>query len=275
MEKLVKDILSKKELKSLDTEIGKKELETYFKQNENLKDELIDKDFNKRSKEYKQVVKEVRKKLREIYGVFIKKGFEKREKLLEKIKETSGNDKKLIIQLLDLHQSSSERILYYKEIYKKIFEITGTPKTVLDLACGLNPVSYSFMGCNPKYVASDISGKDMKFLSEFFKIKRIDGKTEKIDLINEQEKLNNVKADICFLFKALDSLETIKKNISKELINAINAKWIVISFSKISIGGGKKISKNKRNWILNFIKKKGFFYEEFEIYNEYFIVVKK
>ncbi|MFC2135995.1 hypothetical protein ACFLTH_15375, partial [Bacteroidota bacterium] len=91
----------------------------------------------------------------------------------------------------------------------------------------------------------------------------------------EQDKLKNLTIDICFLFKALDSFEARKKDSSKELIEKINAKWIIISFSKVSISGGKKIDKNKRNWVLNFVKKKGFFYKEFDVLNEYFLVVKK
>ncbi|NQU98344.1 hypothetical protein HQ533_02665 [Candidatus Woesearchaeota archaeon] len=273
MESLVQDILSKKELKNLDKKLVEEELEKYFERNRKMRAVLVNKGFNKRSKEYKTVTKDIRKTLREIYGVFIQKNYSRREKLLSKIKKE--NKEETIKQILLLHQSTKERLQYYKEIYKKLFKITGKQKTILDLACGLNPLSYFWLGYKPKYIASEISSKDLEFIQEFFKKTAISGKTIQIDLVTEQKKLKSVKADICFLFKALDSLEARKKNISKTLIEEVNAKWIVISFSKISLGGKKNIQKSKRNWITNFLKSKNYYYREFEVPNEHFLVVKK
>lgn len=273
MEKLIKDILGKKELKNLDETIVIEELNKFFKRNKEVKKTLEDKNFNKKSAEYKLALKEVRKKLREIYGVFIQKNYGKRESLLKKLNEK--NSKEILPKLLSLHQSTKERLPYHKEIYKKIFEITGKQKTILDLACGLNPLSYRWLGYKPKYIASDISEKDLEFIQSFFSKNKINGKTIKIDLVTEQDKIKNIKSDLCFLFKALDSLETRKRHVSKELIKKINAKWIVVSFSKVSLGGGKRITKSKRSWIMNFLKKKGFSYKEFEVPNEFFFVAKK
>ncbi|MBL7056733.1 hypothetical protein ISS09_00475 [Candidatus Woesearchaeota archaeon] len=265
MEELIVDIMSKKELQNLDKKIIEKELKNFLEKNHNLKKKLETKDYNKRSEEYKIVLKEIRRQLRDIYGVFIQKNYSKREKLLEK---------NSIEEILKLHKSTKERLPYYKEVYSKIFEITGKEQTILDLACGLNPISYGFLGYKPKYIASEISEKDLEFIQEFFNKKNINGKTIAIDLVTEQNKLGNIEADICFLFKALDSLETRKRHISKALIETLNCKWIVVSFSKISLGGSKKIEKSKRNWLITFINKKSFSYKEFEVKNEFFVVIK-
>ncbi|MAG38889.1 hypothetical protein CMO90_02265 [Candidatus Woesearchaeota archaeon] len=273
IKKFVEDIISKKELQNLDLQLVKEVLEKFFNKNKELNNSLEIKKFNNRSKEYKIVLKEIRKQLREIYGVFIEKNYSKRFELLKTLKK--HDKKQTIIDILSLHKSTKERLPYYKEVYKKIFQITKKQKTIFDIGCGLNPISYFFLGYKPKYIASDISKKDLEFIKGFFKKINTNSKTIKIDLINEQEKLKKIKADICFLFKLLDSLETRKKHISKILIENIKCKWLVVSFSKTSLGGCKKIDKNKRNWLFNFIKKKGYFHKEFETPNELFIVIKK
>ncbi|MBU0472036.1 MAG: hypothetical protein KKF89_03040 [Nanoarchaeota archaeon] len=273
MEQLIKDILLKKELKNLDYKIVQSELKKYFKKNEKIFLSLTKNSYNKRSSNYKITIKDVRKKLREIYGVFIEEKYSKKEELLSKI--TAKNKDKILREILSLHKSSKERIPYYKKIYKKIFEITKKPESILDLACGLNPLSYEWLGCKPRYVASDISSKDLSFIQTFFNKIKIKGETERIDLTENIDYIQKKKFDICFLFKALDSIEARNRHASKKIIEKINSDWIVVSFSKVSLGGGKEIKKSKRNWFVNFLKKNNYHYEEFEIPNEYFIVVKK
>lgn len=269
MEKLIRDILSKKELQNLDKNLVKEFVEIVFKRDSSLKKKLEEKNYNKKSEEYKKVFKEVRKNLREIYGVFNEGTKGKKNIILKKTIEGQTEE-----TLLEMHTSTKERLPYYKEVYTKIFSITGIPSTIMDLACGLNPLSYKWLGCRPTYIASDISTKDMKFIEQFFKKSKIKGKSIKIDLVTEQEKVEDLEADICFLFKTLDSLELRKRQTSKSLINKINAKWIVISFSKISLGGNKPIHKTKRQWIINFLQKNNFHYKEFEVKNEFFLVIK-
>lgn len=273
MENLIADIKSKKELKSLDKKIVEEYLEKFFKTNSHLKVKLEAKKFNKKSSEYKLVLKEVRKNLRQIYGVFIEKDYGKREKLLQEMKTLKESE--ALTKILSLHKSTKERIPYYKEVYSNILAITGKGKIILDLACGLNPLSYGFLGYKPEYIASDIAEKDLEFIDSFFKKFKIKGKTIKIDLVTEQEKLKTIKIDICFLLKALDSLETRKRYISQELIENINSKWLIVSFPKKSLGSAKEISKKKRQWFIKMLENKGFLHHEFEVENEFFLVVKK
>ncbi len=266
MDRLIKDIISKKELNNLDENFIKQKLELFFKENKKIKLKLENNSYHEKSKEYKETIKSIRKELREIYGVFIQKNIDKRDNFLKENKTK---------EILLMHKSSEERYLYYEEIYKRIFKITNKPKKILDLACGLNPISYEYLGCKPKYYASDLSNKDMSFINYFFEKNKIKGKAFALDLIKDYEELKKYKVDVCFLFKALDSFETIKKNVSKDIIKAINAKFIIVSFTKTSLGGRKEISKNKRNWFINDLKKQGLSHEFFEIPNEWFVVVKK
>lgn len=283
---IVDDILSKKELRNLDEDFVAEKVKKYIDAHKKVKEKIeqAGKDnFKrlKRAKEYKELVKAVRAELREIYGVFILKGYKKLRKMIEELRKDPSivNHNKI----LKLHKSSKERLAYYPIIYKKIFEITGKPKRIVDLACGLNPFSYPYIadqGCEPEYVACDLAEKDLDYINEYFGIMEIKGIVKKIDLLNldksnlfeiEEKEENN----LVLLLKTLDSLETVKRNISQEVLESIKADNIVVSFSSISIGGRKAIKKEKRAWFEKLVERLGYNFTVFEVPGEIFYVLSK
>ncbi len=275
IEELIQKIKEKKELSSLDNntieELLSKEL-----QNTKINLEKYS-SFNQfyRSSICKKIISNVRSKLREIYGVFIKEGME-----LSQLKNITSYDDKIINKILSQHQSSNERLHIYSSIYKKIFEIIKLPKKykLLDLACGYNPLSYKYLPTKPEYyLASDLSSKDMNIIKEFFIKTKIKGDTIALDLTKKSSilKLNEQNFDVCFLFKALDSLESISRHSSKKLIAELNCKHFVVSFPSKTIGGKKQISKDKRSWFENFCHKNNFEFKFFEFDNEIFYIFDK
>ncbi len=262
-------VIEKKELRNIDRDLANEKIISILKRNPRLRKNLS---LNKKSRHVKEAVKLARAELREVYGVFIEKDYQKKEKLLADAAKKPST--KIYKKILSLHKSSLERLLFYEEVYKKIFSITGIPKKIADLACGLNPISYSFMGCTPEYFSSDLVQKDCDFLNKYFKAAGINGKAEKIDLSKPEEWEKIPKCDVCFLFKALDSLETEKRNISRALLQKIKCRFAVVSFPKESLGGKKAIKPSRRSWFYKLLKQKNWNYAEFEIPNELFFVVK-
>ena len=60
--------------------------------------------------------------------------------------------------LLAAHKSTSERMPHYEEFYEKFFALVGTPAALLDVGCGMHPLSYPFSGAGRDtrhYVAVD------------------------------------------------------------------------------------------------------------------------
>ena len=149
------------------------------------------------------------------------------------------------------------------------------------MGCGLNPISYEIIGKTlknkPEYFASDLNTEDIKFLNDYFKLNNINAKAKVYDITNlEILKDKDFKeCDLIFLFKVLDSFEFIKRNISKKLLNEINAKHIVVSFPMKSLVSKKTFDFSKRNWFKNYINKMNWNYEVFEIKNEIFYLIKK
>ena len=68
------------------------------------------------------------------------------------------------------HASSRERLPYLDTFYQKIFAIISTPKSIIDLACALDPLGLPWMSLPPttQFLAYDIHQPRLDFLQVFF-----------------------------------------------------------------------------------------------------------
>jgi 16S rRNA (guanine(1405)-N(7))-methyltransferase len=281
LDEIITAIKRKRELSSLDADFVRQKILKVLEQDRNIREKIETSNSFKelsRSAEFAELKKLVRAELRTVYGVFDLDEKRERKELLARLKEKPGNAD-VILKLLLLHQSSKERAPRYLEVYKRIFSITGIPATILDLGCGANPYSYTFLRCKPRYIAVDIPGDALADIAEFFKIEGIKGEVVGVDLVQEFGKLtplskeNNV--DVVFLFKVLDSLESVKRNISGKVLDALEAKWIVVSFPTVSLGGRKHIREERRAWFERLLARRDLSYEKFTVGDEIFYVVRK
>jgi 16S rRNA (guanine(1405)-N(7))-methyltransferase len=280
---IIRKVKEKRELFGLEDSFIDKELAFFIAQNKKLYLKLRDKfesnnDKSIKSKEFKKILKGVRSKLREIFGVFYLGGFESTEELIKSI--TKENVETIAFDILKLHRSSKERLRNYEEIYDNIYRITKIqPEIILDLASGYNAFSYFFLKesfqCSPNYTCCDIGKKDVILINKFFQNADIKGNAFYVDLTTDLSEIKRINADICFLFKALDSLEATSKYISEKILKEINSKFIVISFPTKSLGGGRSFFSTKRKWVDKLMKRLNYTYEEFSIPNEMFFVIKK
>lgn len=276
IDEFVSEIKKKKNLSSLPDDFVRRLVEDFLGKYPLLKKSLESHPKPLRSRNFKLLLKEVRKQLHEIYGVFIIGN--KDLKILEEHLKGSGKLDETALQmhmkLLSMHKSSAERLDFYSEVYEKIFSYTGKPKSILDLACGLNPLSFPWMGLKSvKYFAYELTTEDSRFIQNYFGIMKpfgLDGEAFAADIINLK---SLPKADVCFLFKALDSLESLKRNYSEELLKKIPSKFIVVSFPTMSIGGRNPIKQ--RGWFFRMMRSLGMEAETFEIENEMFYMIKR
>lgn len=268
---LIREILAKTELQRLEQDIIIGKLEKLLGRNGKVVKALNAIDSEKvllKNRSFKALVKEARAYLRTIYGSFLSPDYKKMDALMEQY--VQGPSDELLLRMLSTHRSTKERLPFYGEVYASIFEMTGTPESVLDLGCGLNPLSYGWLGCHPSYQAIDLSKKDMELLERFFSAHNIKGRAEAKDLSLLPEL---PEADVCFCFKLFDSLETIERNITEKLLVRIAARHAIASFPRMSLGGRKRIQDEKRAWFERILHKQGLHYRTFTIPNEFFYVV--
>ncbi|MBU4500973.1 MAG: hypothetical protein KKA79_00150 [Nanoarchaeota archaeon] len=273
--KFISEIKKKKTLSSLPDAFVKKLIENYFQKYPKLEKFLKDHPKPLKSKEFKLMMKDLRKTLHDVYGIFVlrDKNLRHLKEHLAEIKEIDEGALQIHMDLLSTHKSSLERLNFYYQIYGEIFKHTGKPKSILDLACGLNPLSFPYMGLKKvDYFASELTDFDSEFIQEYFDLMKsfgLNGKAFAMDLLHAKDL---PKVDVCFLFKTLDSLEDIERNYSKELIKKIPAKFLVVSFPTMSIGGKNPIKQ--RGWFFRIMRELGYKAETFEIENEVFYIIK-
>ena len=274
IKKIIIDIKKKKELAAVEDEFVKDLLIQYLSQKSKLIDFLIEHELKTlpRSSKYKQLIKDIRATLRKVYGVFQKQIKEREEYLKEKE----------YVSILKSHLSTKERLPIYKELYEKLWEIIGKPKSIIDLAAGMNPFSFEFMNLDKvKYFASELSKEDVKFIQKYFDSeKRISGKTRVINLLKIKKNPQLLKklpnSDVCFLFKVLDSIElTRKEKIGEIIIENVPVRWVIVSFPTRTISQ-KKMEKGLRRWkIENMCKRLDFEFKRLNLLGEVFYIIKK
>jgi len=269
IEKITKHVKKKKELSLIDDSFVEKIVKEKLEKNPKLKKFFEEHEKLNRSKKYKNFIKKIRAHLRKVYGVYLSKGFEKRNEFFKKGDYCS---------ILKTHLSTRERFEIYPKLYKEIWKITGKPKSIIDLACGMNPFSFKFMGLkNVRYLAIDISPEDVKLINKFFKKEGINGKAKLLDLL-KIEHYNIFKPfkefDVAFLFKSLDIPIVKSKKIAELLIKKVPAKWVVVSFATKTIGQ-RKMKKANREWIKKIAEKLGYKVKVLNFENEVFYVIKK
>ena len=182
---------------------------------------------------------------------------------------------------LETHPSTKERIGFYSELYRKLFAITGKPKVILDLGCGMNPLSFPFMKLNEvEYYAYDLSEEEIGIITDFFekwsvKNKDVVGKGSLLDITNVQKIGQLPKADVAFLFKVTDVLDRNKGHlVTEKVLKAVPAQYVVVSFSTRTMSG-KPMTAPRRRWMEWLCQRLGWTYEIVEFENELFYVVRK
>ena len=229
----VSEVKKKKTLKRLDDAYVEKIISNVLKKNPKL--------------EGKKLLKEVRSVLHFKYGMF------------------------WLNEKLSLKSHKSSKFRDYSKLYKDIFAITGKPKRVLDLGCGLNPLSYPYLGCKPYYIASELCSKDCSRIESYFKRCSIKGKVICLDLT---ERNSFPKADVCFLFAVFDTIEDKGHKLAEEIIKGLDCKFIVVSFSTKTLSG-RKMNSPRRGWFERLMKRLGFKYTKLYYPGEMFYVIQR
>lgn len=268
IDKLIAEIKKSKKYSSIADEIIIEEIRNYLNKNPKIIRE------NKFKKSNLQEIKSV---LHRLTGSYQTSKKSKREKYLDELK-TNLKNLEIIDKILRTQKSTQERINDYKDLYRKIFNITGKPLTIIDLGCGINPISIPYMAIKDlKYYAYDIDKSDIDFLNKFFQIEKNQGLTGKAEILNVKnikEIQNLPNADIIFMFKLIDLIDAKKKKISEQLIKILvnKSKCVIASFATKTLTG-KKMFLPKRTGFELMLKRNNLDFKIIEIENEIFYCV--
>jgi 16S rRNA (guanine(1405)-N(7))-methyltransferase len=137
------------------------------------------------------------------------------------------------------HASTRERLPILEGFYETLFRGLPAPSSILDLACGLNPLSIPWLppAAAVRYYACDIYGDLAGFLQAAFPLLGVEGTAESCNLLQGAPAR---AADVAFLFKTIPCLEQFDKAIGRRLLLEIQAPVLFVSFPAQSLGGRQK-----------------------------------
>ncbi len=201
-----------------------------------------------RSKIIKEIVKKVRSELRNDVTLYL----------------LNMSNSSNIEEVLNNFKSTKERYNYIFRVYSRIFSFLKEHKIklkkIIDLGCGLNPLSFllyyiysneSFGIIN--YYCYDVNEIILDKVRDIVNgIKKKNSKVKEIRFrfINEDisQIKNFPKGDLVFLFKILHIIDKKNHKNSEELLKKIDSSALVISFS-IRTLSGKPMRFKRRTWL--------------------------
>ncbi len=249
-EDIIREIKKKKELSGITDSLVSSLLEDYLEKNRLSLEKL--------APSYRKIlIKDIRASLREHVGRF-KSSLKDRKKLLER-----GE----ISKLLRTHLSTKERIDFYPRLKEMIKNLS--PSSILDLGCGINPIALAEK--DVKYYASDVNLDDLELVRLFFKKKKIQGETFVCDM-RDINRCSFPSADICLILKVFDILGKDDYEIAKNVMNKIECKQAIVSFSTKTLSG-KSLSQKRRMWFEKLLDRSGHRFEIVNSDNEIFYVI--
>jgi len=271
--KLVADVKVKPELNSLDDKFVKEHLIKVMER-ESRKTNQLAENFTHKSRQYREIVKLVRGDLRRVYGLFRDKKPLNDDLFNDFCK--SPQDIRKARRVLESHSSTKERLNFYDKLYGKIFSITGKPKSLLDLGCGINPFSFPYMKLkNLTYNAYDISNKEIADIKKYFFNLKIDGTAEVFDILKFSKLSKLPQSDVALMFKMTDVVDRNKGHKgTEEVLLHTPANFIVVSFPTLTMSG-KPMNVPRRKWIELLCNRLEFEFTVLEFSNEIFYVVNK
>ena len=215
-------------------------------------------------KKDKDIEKAVREKLHGITSAFMT---EKEYKNALKLAEEGALE-----QLLGCHASTRERLPLadMDAAYDRIFKAAGEPASILDLACGMNPIYLRRRLPGSRIVGVDISGQSMAVIE-----KACDAEIHHGDLLCEGS-IPKERFDLALLFKILPLLDRQQAGSADRVLKEIDAKSIAVSFPTRTLGGRNVgMAENYGKWMEEHLPGNRRVKAKFETANELFYILEE
>ena len=190
----------------------------------------------------KQAIKATKRRLHQVYGAF-ERHIDYTD-LSGRIEDaylggSLSRIREVCQQSMALHSSTRERLPLLDHFYPALWEITGHPRSILDIGCGLNPLALPWMAAPDlaRYIALDIDGARVDFLDRFLVLAGLPPLARCQDLLVGPPA---DQADVALLLKMSPSLERQRAGATRALVDQLNVAWVVVSYAVRSLTGRGK-----------------------------------
>ena len=188
----------------------------------------------------KKLLKSVKRKLHNIVAPYLGEPiYDTLTNQLAQIDTPSANSseiKAFCKTVLAEHASTKERLPHLEEFYGSLFEEIGKPKILLDLACGLHPLAFSWMGLplTTQYHAYDIIQPRIAFINYFFRTLGLNPLAENRDILVRPPK---IRADLALILKEAHRMEKRQPGCNKALWASLDVETLAVSLPTQNLSG--------------------------------------
>jgi len=142
-------------------------------------------------------------------------------------------------RILPAHSSTRERMPILPRFFTECLADLGEINSVLDIACGLNPLAIPWMPLKlgVTYTACDIFTDMVDFINTFFKHFQLNGRALLADVT---QVIPTTQADLVLILKTIPCLEQMDKEAGRRLLTGLDAPNLLVSFPARSLRGRSK-----------------------------------
>lgn len=144
-----------------------------------------------------------------------------------------------VADALRTHASTRERLESLDAFYPGIWAITGVPSRLLDIGCGLNPLTLPWMGLpgDAIYLASDVDRRPLAMVASFLELV---GQPHEIQARDVIARPPAHVADVALLLKLVTTLDRQDPEAAARVIRALRVDHAVITFPRHSLAGRRR-----------------------------------
>ncbi len=191
------------------------------------------KDAFRRYKKPKDAEKAARERLHGITGAFLAP--EELRRAEDLLNRWTRGDEELLGKVLSLHASTRERLplCAMDAIYARIFSYTGRPGSILDLACGFNPI---YLGAHSlRVLGVDIQVDAGQAIRRWAEKNALPVRILTRDLTISPPPEGEF--DLTLAMKLLPVLERQSPGAARRMLEAIPSRWVAVSFPTRTLSG--------------------------------------
>ena len=200
----------------------------------------------------KALQKSVRRKLHNIVAPYLGEpnyvSLSNRLSTIDPLSLDSTELKQFCLDVMSEHSSTAERLPNMATFYEQLFQVTGKPDTILDLACGLHPFAFPWMGLpeTTQYYAYDIIQPRVDLINQFFAQVGSSPLAQNRDiLVSPPEQL----ADLAFFFKEAHRFEKRQPGCNRAFWANLNVDTLAVSLPVEDLSGTHSLLDQHRNLV--------------------------
>ena len=226
----------------------------------------------------KEAVKETKNTLHQVAGAYLERT-PRYAHWIEELRHASDSAarKEVSRSILAEHASTCERLPYLETFYETTLVEIGPVHSILDIACGLNPLTLPWMPWSTegerRYIAHDLYADMMTFLGEYFSALQVTGEAHVTDVAVTAPQ---AEVDLALILKFLPVLEQTERGTAQRWLRSLRARYLLVSFPTRSLGGhGRGRAEHYEGWFRELLQAENWSAQRFTFPNELCFLIER